>query len=351
MKRPFLVLSLILPIAVSFSQTLEDGRATFGKSDKRLNDAYQMLLAVRRSDTVFTRNLKASQRAWIQFRNAEMTLNYPNHASIEKRDSLPMDQALCLVHLTEDRTKALLGWLKTATNGLVSYQKLDDKPLDGNYGKDISKQSLVSYYPFNGNADDQSGNGHNGILHGATLTADRFGNPNSAYRFNGIDDYMSATLNELKNADSWTISLWVNADEFNGGGPFALLTSTPGYRADGFWWHFLPDGTVRYRIHDNSAGLQLMNDVSVPIHSHLWQHHVITIRKNQVVHYVDGKKIFTWNTAFSASRLDSNDLELRIGEGYNFEFCYPLTGSIDDIYVFNRELSETDIQRLYADTK
>jgi hypothetical protein len=35
---------------------------------------------------------------------------------------------------------------------------------------------LIAYYPFNGNANDESGNGHNGTVYGSTLTADRFGN-------------------------------------------------------------------------------------------------------------------------------------------------------------------------------
>ena len=44
-------------------------------------------------------------------------------------------------------------------------------------------QGLVAYYPFNGNANDESGNGNNGVVHGATLTTDRFGNANAAYDF------------------------------------------------------------------------------------------------------------------------------------------------------------------------
>ncbi len=53
---------------------------------------------------------------------------------------------------------------------------------------------LVAYYPFNGNANDESGNGNNGIVHGATLTADRSGNANSAYSFNGIDNYIDTNI-------------------------------------------------------------------------------------------------------------------------------------------------------------
>ncbi|MCU7497087.1 MAG: T9SS type A sorting domain-containing protein [Ignavibacteria bacterium] len=49
---------------------------------------------------------------------------------------------------------------------------------------------LVLYLPFNGNANDESGYGHNGTVYGASLVGDRAGNPNSAYRFNGIDNYV-----------------------------------------------------------------------------------------------------------------------------------------------------------------
>ena len=49
---------------------------------------------------------------------------------------------------------------------------------------------LVAYYPFNGDAKDKSGNGQNAKVVGATLTKDRKGNPKSAYRFDGIDDYI-----------------------------------------------------------------------------------------------------------------------------------------------------------------
>ena len=60
-----------------------------------------------------------------------------------------------------------------------------------------SQATLVAYYPFNGNANDESGNGNNGVVHGATLTFDRFGNPNRAYHFNGIDNFIVASANNL----------------------------------------------------------------------------------------------------------------------------------------------------------
>jgi hypothetical protein len=59
-----------------------------------------------------------------------------------------------------------------ATNTLPSY---------------VPTNGLVGYWGFNGNANDQSGNGNNGTVNGATLTTDRFGNSNSAYSFDGND--------------------------------------------------------------------------------------------------------------------------------------------------------------------
>ena len=48
---------------------------------------------------------------------------------------------------------------------------------------DIPVEGLVAYYPFNGNANDESVNNNDGTVNGATLTADRFGNASSAYSF------------------------------------------------------------------------------------------------------------------------------------------------------------------------
>jgi len=54
---------------------------------------------------------------------------------------------------------------------------------------------LVAYYPFSGNANDTSGNGYDGTVYGATLTTDRFGNSNSAYSFDGSENYISIPVN------------------------------------------------------------------------------------------------------------------------------------------------------------
>jgi len=52
----------------------------------------------------------------------------------------------------------------------------------------LGNKRLVAYYPFSGNANDASGNMYHGIVRGATLCEDRFGNANSAYYFDGVDN-------------------------------------------------------------------------------------------------------------------------------------------------------------------
>ncbi|MGK5094527.1 hypothetical protein WDW89_21250 [Deltaproteobacteria bacterium TL4] len=76
----------------------------------------------------------------------------------------------------------------------------------------IPTNGLVAYYPFNGNANDESGNGNNGTVIGATLTADRHGRANKAYSFDGVNDYLSASGSNVWNfgTASFTISFWVN---------------------------------------------------------------------------------------------------------------------------------------------
>ena len=71
----------------------------------------------------------------------------------------------------------------------------------------IPKDSLVGWWPFNGNANDESGKGNNGTVNGATLTTDRNGNANSAYSFNGLNNYISTSRTSLSN---FSFSIWFN---------------------------------------------------------------------------------------------------------------------------------------------
>jgi hypothetical protein len=76
----------------------------------------------------------------------------------------------------------------------------------------IPTEGLIAWWPFQGNANDATGNGHDATVYDATLTQDRFGNPNSAYQFDGINDYMDIG-NGVKPPLPITVCSWVKVDD------------------------------------------------------------------------------------------------------------------------------------------
>ena len=110
---------------------------------------------------------------------------------------------------------------------------------------EYQNQRPVAYYPFNGNANDESGNGNHGTIHGATLTADRFGNANSAYSFEW-NDYIE--VNNPLSLQSFTISVWFefNPDYIDNR---RIFTIHDGLDPD--YYYFDIEGTSRVTINTN----------------------------------------------------------------------------------------------------
>jgi hypothetical protein len=79
----------------------------------------------------------------------------------------------------------------------------------------VPTNGLVGWWPFNGNANDESGNGNNGTVNGATLTSDRFANLNSAYNFNGQNNNIVVPNSISINPSLITVSVWVNPTSFS----------------------------------------------------------------------------------------------------------------------------------------
>jgi hypothetical protein len=73
----------------------------------------------------------------------------------------------------------------------------------------VPTNGLISYWGFSGNANDVSGNGNNGTVNGATLTSDRFGNANSAYSFNGVNNYIRCINAGVTGNNSRSVAFWV----------------------------------------------------------------------------------------------------------------------------------------------
>ena len=78
----------------------------------------------------------------------------------------------------------------------------------------VPTNGLVGWWPFNGNANDESGNGNHGTVNGAMLTSDRNGEGNKAYSFDGINDNIG--LGNFFNYTSFSISMWIKPGNQNG---------------------------------------------------------------------------------------------------------------------------------------
>jgi hypothetical protein len=111
----------------------------------------------------------------------------------------------------------------------------------------VPTNGLVGYWPFNGNANDESANGNNGTVNGATLSADRFGNANKAYSFDGVDDYITInnTVGNFGTSD-FTISLWYLANNLNA----SHLINKRYNESCGNWWEFRKEG---FAVDQNSC--------------------------------------------------------------------------------------------------
>lgn len=80
---------------------------------------------------------------------------------------------------------------------------------------DLTK-GLLAYYPFNGNFNDESGNGNHAVAkNGAFLTTDFIGRTNGSAGFDGINDYLIVAGNSKLNADTITISFQVMVNSMN----------------------------------------------------------------------------------------------------------------------------------------
>ncbi|MCC6541967.1 MAG: T9SS type A sorting domain-containing protein [Flavobacteriales bacterium] len=101
----------------------------------------------------------------------------------------------------------------------------------------VPSDGLVGWWPFNGNANDESGNGNNGTVNGASLTSDRNGQPDAAYAFDGLSDFIATTAQGPAGTIGRTFSFWVRTesvshqtpiDYFGGsGGSFQPILNNP----------------------------------------------------------------------------------------------------------------------------
>ncbi|MFN0157234.1 MAG: LamG domain-containing protein [Bacteroidota bacterium] len=213
---------------------------------------------------------------------------------------------------------------------------------------------LMAYYPFNGNANDVSGNGNNGMVSGATLTADRHGNPNSAYRFDGSNDMISIPSSpSLHPNDQFTIAFWIRLDGainnwlsiVHKGGPIQ-----PGYSNREYSIYAKRIQPTQYSFYTFSAGdgsgqHEIPSPALTNLNEWVFVATVIDRRNHWMRAYLDGN---VGEVPDSYSSFTPNDFPLTIGmeAETGWPDHSPLYGAIDEVRLYNRALTSAEIQAL-----
>ncbi|MBN1962487.1 MAG: cadherin-like domain-containing protein [Deltaproteobacteria bacterium] len=199
---------------------------------------------------------------------------------------------------------------------------------------------LVLYLPFNGNANDLSDyNNDTEILGEVSLATDRFGNSDSAYSFDGIDDYIKviSTTNLNFGFDDLTLCFWIKftGDTFSGSAGQQMIVSKGDYTATGFGVSVYDNRIATFigsgdTTNPNPEGMLVNNDY--------W--HFITVRRIDGVleTYVDNE---IQNEETNQNNI-SNDDCLVFG-GYYPSGDKLFNGIIDDIRIYHRALSEGEL--------
>jgi len=211
----------------------------------------------------------------------------------------------------------------------------------------VPSNGLVGWWPFNGNANDESGNGNNGTVNGATLTSDRFGNGDKSYNFNNSNIVTSCT--GIQTNKPRTISFWYN--------PSAINNTTDSWGIVGYGFNSLGGGSFDCILFPNSN-----NDIGIDISSSYaiydnnsgygnWKQCIVTFDStfgNNVLSvkvYIDGNLQLNVNNSIGTQfQINTgSQFPLTIG-GMNANY---FSGKIDDIGIWNRALSQQEITNLY----
>jgi PKD repeat protein len=208
---------------------------------------------------------------------------------------------------------------------------------------------ILGLYPFNGNANNQFGKSLNGNVSGATLTTDRFGLPNSAYHFNGNSYIDLGSIPEYSIGNgSLTTSSWFKSDfshvgniirydngNTSGGWGILSINSNPNYLT--LWGMSFGFGRGQVPV--------LLTTVS----NNEWHHvvHVIDAANSKTKLYIDGNLVDTYQ-GYNENVIGFENTKLYIGsldggvENWN--------GDIDDVVIYNRALSDSEVLDLYKFT-
>lgn len=246
----------------------------------------------------------------------------------------------------------------TVNIGIIDTVFINGKLIDDNVV--IPDDGLVAYYPFNGNTLDESGVENHGIPVSAMLSEDRFGNPNSAYYFDGTlslsnptghESYIyapdNATLN-FTDTKAFSFSVWVKGPAQQEGEGAGIITKGIGHHNE----QYLLDvyhNQYRFLVNNPGGSTPMINTRISPSNS--WEHLVgiFDASKGIMKLYLNSKLV---GSATPVTSLNPTSEPLAIGsrikyygDGYNLNF----NGSLDDVRLYNRAITSVEIQNLYSE--
>ncbi|NLR82906.1 LamG domain-containing protein [Chitinophaga eiseniae] len=216
-------------------------------------------------------------------------------------------------------------------------------------GNTSADSGLIAHWPLDSVtlANDVSGRHHNGISYNTTFTMDRFGKKNGAFYFNGINSFIavndSADL-RLTNTD-FTLNTWVKLDAYNASYSSAMITKRdngPGGYVSGICG-YASTGGAGYYGYMSAFSTQVINTGAWHMLSSVY-----TVADQKMSFYIDGvlNKVVTGIIPPNAPAT----VKLYIGrDDINSPTNgYFVQGALDDIRIYGRALSATEIQQLYT---
>ncbi len=226
----------------------------------------------------------------------------------------------------------------------------------------------VAYYPFNCNADDESGwcrsgNGNKGEVNGAVLTGDRFSCIERAYQFDGTDDYIHVSDNDtLDLSTEGTLAAWIYINDYRELGGIIHKGDKGNFTDEAyslqFWFGESGNGKKKiiFALLEEPAVLRsLVSDILLNLHE--WYYVAGTWDKDGMYLYIiDKNNLLTYkeNTSVKniSARNTSGGLNIgsQLGSGsYGGYGNCPFNGVIDDVVVSNKRFSEDEIKELAYD--
>ena len=222
---------------------------------------------------------------------------------------------------------------------------------------DTLKMGLVAWYPFTGNANDSSGNNYNGTVNGAILTTDRFGYNYAAYLFNqDTNNITIPTLTET-NILTYSVAGWFQktTTSFNVDGTI-FCGSNPCNAPGGLRFYIGNTNQAAWGAEFQSCSSMQLITQNQNYSDSIWHSFVVIfnsqaglITASQLAIYIDG--ILVPQTQYSQGNLNNviapiNNQNLATIIGNVPSKANPFQGKIDDIRVYNRVLTQSEIQYL-----